>query len=130
MTDTFTRTVYLRFPPRTGRGGYQAFDVAGPDDPPPAMLEVRLKSGARFALGYAWLSRAVFDPTGAVTLLFSGPTVILIGRNLHPVFEAVTAHLALWVAEADQPAAALAAEDVPVVESAEYVEPVSESRAP
>jgi hypothetical protein len=126
VSEVFVHTPSLEVPPRSDGegGGYRAFDLAWRDGVRPAMLVVRLKTGACFALGYAWLSRVAFDPTGVVSLTFPGlAVVVLTGRNLGAVFEGVAAHQALWVAEADRPAQVLAGDDEPVIESIRCVEP-------
>ncbi len=124
MSEVFGRALSLRLPPHSdGQGGcYRALALFGRDEAIPAMLELRLKTGARFAFGYAWLSRVAYDPPGVITLRFSGAEVVLTGRNLCPVFEAVSAHLALWVAESDRPEEILVGDYTPVVESIRWAE--------
>jgi hypothetical protein len=110
----------LSLPPHAhdGAGGYRAFEAGvWPGEAAPAMLELRLKTGASFALGYAWLARAEFEPGDVITLRFSDTFVTLSGQNLRPVYEAVVGHRARWVWEADRPIGMLADGTAPVVAS-------------
>lgn len=131
MSEAFGRTASLELPPLSPdvSSGYRAFELVWGDGSRVAMLGLRLKTGACLALGYAWLSRVEYDPAGSVSLTFPGVAVVeLTGRNLRPVYEAVAAHQALWVAEADRPSGFLVAADEPVIESIRWTDPDSGGR--
>lgn len=72
------------------------------------MLQLRKRNGNVLALGYAWLEKAEFDPSEAITLHFVGRKVRILGRNLNAevrptirLFDAITRHRVSWIAEAD-----------------------------
>jgi len=66
-------------------------------------LEFRRKKGTWPAPGYSWLLKPVYDPDGAITLLYaSGDRVDIRGRNLRPVFDRILSHQVLWIAEQGQ----------------------------
>lgn len=72
------------------------------------MLELRLKDGSVTSFGYAWLKKAVFDPSEGITLDFSGETVRITGRNLDAelgprvrLFNGILRHRVTWIQQAD-----------------------------
>lgn len=73
------------------------------------MLELRMKDGSVTALSYAYLSKAVFDPSEGITLQFGGSTVRIAGTNLATevrpnvqLFQSLLRHRVPWVCEADR----------------------------
>jgi hypothetical protein len=72
------------------------------------MLEIRHKDGRISAKGYSWLQSAEFDPSGGITLNFSGETVKITGQNLNAearpnvrLFAGITRRRVPWIQEAD-----------------------------
>jgi hypothetical protein len=87
------------------------------------MLELRRKDGSVSAHGYAWLKKAKFDPSGEITLEFSGETVRITGRNLDSearpnvrLFSGIVRHRVTWIQEADGTTAMEAAKNALVIE--------------
>lgn len=72
------------------------------------MLELRLKDGSVTSFGYAWLKKAVFNPSEGITLDFSGESVTITGRNLDAelgprvrLFNGILRHRVTWIQQAD-----------------------------
>ena len=65
------------------------------------MLELRFKSGNATALAYSYLVSANYNPSLAIRMDFSGYDVVLMGRNLGPLFAALVAHRVAAVHEID-----------------------------
>lgn len=102
----------------TGDGGYRAHALPDRYGDSPSMLELRLATGNRVGLPYAWLSEVTYDPSTGITLAYTtGAGVTITGRRLGPVYAALVAQQAVYVREADPPTAELLADGVPVVES-------------
>ena len=97
---------------------YQAFGLT-PTFGDVFMLEVRLKTGRRIGLPYPWLGEVLYDPPRITLTFTTGAVVVLEGRNLDELFEAILRHQAVYVQEADRPTAELVAVPVPVFESIE-----------
>jgi hypothetical protein len=87
---------------------YQAFGVSATFEAHIPMVTFRHKTGRCVSLPYFSLARADYDPSlQAVELAFGGAVVELLGRNLEPLFEALSRHAAVTVDEATAPEAAL-----------------------
>lgn len=91
------------------------------------MLELRKKNGNVRAIGYAWLERAEFDPSGEITLVAAGQKIRLIGRNLNAeirpnvrLYQGITRHRVIWVQEADEPASMQAGKGETLIERIEW----------
>jgi hypothetical protein len=91
------------------------------------MLELRKKTGDVRAIGYAWLQRMEFDPSGSITLLGAGEEVRILGRNLNsglgsnlPLFQGLVRQRVLWVQEADVGTSLQAGKDDTVIERIEW----------
>src|SRR4051812_32828921 len=87
------------------------------------MLELRHKDGTVSSYGYAWLKKARFDPSGEITLDFSGETVRITGRNLNVeiranvrLFAGIVRHRVPWIQEADELTAMEAAKNAIIIE--------------
>lgn len=87
------------------------------------MLEFRKRDGSVVALGYGWLERIEYDPSGCITLRFAGQTVKLHGRNLNAearpnvrLVDGLVRHRVPWVREAGEPESMKAAPASVVVE--------------
>jgi hypothetical protein len=90
------------------------------------MLELRHRDGSVTALGYAWLSKSVFDPSEGITLHFGAETIKITGRNLNSeirpnvrMFAAIVRHRVPWIQEADEPTALEAPRNATVIEQVE-----------
>src|ERR1700690_2705867 len=90
------------------------------------MLELRQKDGSVTALGYAWLSKSVFDPSDGITLHFGEDTIKNTGRILNSevrknlrLFAAIVRHRVPWVQEADGPTALEAPRNATIIEGIE-----------
>jgi len=90
------------------------------------MLEFRHRDGSVTALGYAWLSKSVFDPSEGITLHFGAETVKISGRNLNSevrsnlrLYSAIVRHRVPWIQEADEPTALEAPREATVIEGIE-----------
>jgi hypothetical protein len=87
------------------------------------MLELRHRDGTISAHAYAWLKKACFDPSGELTLDFSGETVRIAGRNLNAelspgkrLFEGILRRKVPWLAEATNEIAMTASKGDVVIE--------------
>ena len=58
----------------------------------PPMLDFRGHDGRLLALPYARLASIVFDHVGGITLDFVGSKVLVRGRNLEPLYDALVEH--------------------------------------
>ena len=91
------------------------------------MLELRKKTGDIRAIGYAWIQKVDFDPSGTITL-FAGDEIIRIkGRNLNAVasqqmslWGGILRHRVPFICEADQSKALQADNHSIVVEAIEW----------
>ena len=90
------------------------------------MLELRKKDGSITALGYAWLSKTVFDPSEGIMLHFGAETIKITGRNLNSeirpnvrLFAAIVRHRVPWIQEADGASAMQAPKNATVIEAIE-----------
>lgn len=63
----------------------------------PAMLDVRLESGDRYGLPYTYLIWIRFDPSVGILIRFSSYLVLINGRNLRELYEALLQHRVEWV---------------------------------
>ncbi len=88
------------------------------------MLELRKKTGAVMAIGYAWLERAEYEPSEGITLYAAGRTICIKGRNLGGpgpsatnLFSGLTRHRVPWVAESEHGAEFAGGEKLAVVEA-------------
>lgn len=76
------------------------------------MLELRKKTGAILAVGYAWIEFVEYDPSDGITLWIPGRKVRIQGRNLNApadpdrphvrLFEGLTRHRVPWVREGER----------------------------
>jgi hypothetical protein len=90
------------------------------------MLELRFRDGSVDALGYAWLHRAKFDPSGGITLLFGERTVTISGRNLNAerhqnirLFAGIVRQRVPWIQEAGRAQVMESPKDATVIEAIE-----------
>ena len=91
------------------------------------MLELRKKTGDIRAIGYAWIQKVDFDPSGMITLFVGDETIRIKGRNLNAVASqqisllgGIIRHRVPWIAEADQSTALQADNNSVVVETIEW----------
>jgi hypothetical protein len=91
------------------------------------MLELRKKTGDIRAIGYAWIQKVDFDPSGMITLFVGDETIRIKGRNLNAVASqqmsllgGILRHRVPWIGEADQSAALQADNNSVVVETIEW----------
>jgi hypothetical protein len=92
------------------------------------MLELRKKTGDIRAIGYAWIQKVDFDPSGTITLFFAGDETIRIkGRNLNAVASqqmsllgGILRHRVPFICEADQSTALQSDNHSIVVEAIEW----------
>jgi hypothetical protein len=69
-------------------------------------LDFRFRDGREFELSYAHLFSNDFDPSGTITLLFTGgETVTIRGKNLRPLRASIRRRRAAWVRELSEPEA-------------------------
>jgi hypothetical protein len=87
------------------------------------MLEIRHANGDITAFSYPLLESARFNPSTGITLIFSGVTVTITGRNLNSetrsdvrFFEGIMRHRVLWIQEADGPTVMQASETAVIIE--------------
>lgn len=66
---------------------------------PPAMLDLRLKTGDAVALPYSYLTAVEYDAGGTLRLKFVGHSVTLTGRNLRRVYDGLVQHRVRYVQE-------------------------------
>ena len=69
------------------------------DGPAPSMLDFRGHRGNSFALPYRDLLSIAHYPTTNITIEFQRHVVVVRGRNLHPVYEALMRHDVLFIQE-------------------------------
>ncbi|MGD9689522.1 MAG: hypothetical protein AB7K52_07055 [Phycisphaerales bacterium] len=69
-------------------------------------LELRLKDGSIVAIPYAYIERLEFDPSTGITLIASGRTIRITGRNLNSdcgrgmrLFEGIARARVPWIKE-------------------------------
>lgn len=91
------------------------------------MLELRKKDGGVTALGYGWLEKVTYDPSGIITLQFGKDVVKLVGRNLNAevrpnvrLLDGLMRHKVPWIQESGGAAAMTAAKDAVVIELIEF----------
>jgi hypothetical protein len=91
------------------------------------MLELRRKGGDIRAIGYGWIHKVDFDPSGLLTLYAGDETIRVKGRNLNNVARQQTSllggimrHRVPWIVESDQSGILLADKNAVVVESIEW----------
>ena len=87
-------------------------------------LELRKRDGNILALSYAFLERALFDPSSGITLWFAGQKVLIRGRHLNTevrptvrLFAGITAHRVPFIQEASRPTAIEAEDGETVIDS-------------
>jgi hypothetical protein len=90
------------------------------------MLELRKRDGSAMAMGYAWLQRVDFDPSGTMTLHFGEKRIEITGRNLNGeqrphvrLFDGILRQRVPWIREADEPESMTAGKRATVIESIE-----------
>ena len=90
------------------------------------MLELRRKSGNVTAIGYGWIEKMEFDPSGGITLHALGQKYRIKGQNLNAevrpgvkLFEAICRHKVAWVMEATQAILVAAAKGATIIEGIE-----------
>jgi hypothetical protein len=90
------------------------------------MLELRKRDGGLIALGYGWLERIEYDPSGCITLRFAGQTVKLHGRNLNAevrpnvrLVDGLVRHKVPFIQESSSAAAMAAGQESTVIEQIE-----------
>ncbi len=79
------------------------------------MLDLRMRTGNRIAIPYGYILKVLLDPSKAVEIQTSDQTFLIAGRNLLPIYSAITSHTALAITEA--PSQFDAGDDEPFVES-------------
>lgn len=84
-------------------GSYQPASPVSGNRPPEAMIEFRYKRGDSFALSYALLISAAFNPSQGIVLEFTTHRVTLTGRNLKAIHRALLDHRLAWVQELSGP---------------------------
>jgi hypothetical protein len=91
------------------------------------MLELRKKTGQIIAVGYGWIDRAEFDPSGLIILHLGQAEIRIRGRNLNTearpqvrLFQGITRHRVPWIQEADQSAAVGSEKKDVVIQSIEW----------
>lgn len=91
------------------------------------MLELRKKTGNIRAIGYGWIQKIDFDPSGGITLFVGDETIRIKGRNLNAIASqqisllgGIIRHRVPWIAEADQSTALQADKNSVVVETIEW----------
>jgi hypothetical protein len=91
------------------------------------MLELRKKTGNIRAIGYGWLEKVDFDPSGGIVLHAGNETIKIKGRNLNTVARqqisllgGIIRHRVPWICEADQSTALQADKNSVVVEAIEW----------
>lgn len=102
--------------PEEQEGTYKPSSPVSGNRPPEPMVEFRFKSRNAFALSYALLISAAYNPSQGIVLEFTTHRVTITGRNLPDIQRALREHRLAWVQELstpldDQPA------DSPVVTS-------------
>lgn len=87
------------------------------------MLELRHLNGNITCYGYAWLEKAVLDPSEGITLHFGGKTVRIIGRQLNgmvrpniSLFSGIVRHKVPWIRESEFGDAASGQNDATIVD--------------
>ncbi len=65
------------------------------------MLDVHASNGLRYALPYAGLIAAIYDPGEGVALHFSSHVIRIEGGGLEPLYAALKLHHVQWVREGD-----------------------------
>ena len=91
------------------------------------MLELRKKTGNIRAVGYGWIEKVDFDPSGGIVLHAGAETIKIKGRNLNAVARpqvsllgGIIRHRVPWICESDQSTILQADKDAVVVEAIEW----------
>jgi hypothetical protein len=91
------------------------------------MLELRKKTGDIRAIGYGWIAKVDFDPSGGITLHAGNETIKIKGRNLTALtrgqtslFVGIIRHRVPWIAESNQSTTLQADRNAVLVESIEW----------
>jgi hypothetical protein len=92
-----------------------------------AMLELRKKTGNIRAVGYGWIQKVDYDPSGGITLHAGDEKIRIKGRNLNLVARqqasllgGIFRHRVPWITESDQSATLQADKSAVVVEAIEW----------
>lgn len=90
------------------------------------MLELRRRDGSLIALGYSWLERVEYNPSGCITLRFAGQVVRVHGRNLNAevrpnvrLVDGLVRQRVPWIQESSSAAAMAAGKEATVIERIE-----------
>jgi hypothetical protein len=91
------------------------------------MLELRKKTGNIRAVGYGWIEKVDFDPSGGILLHVGAETIKIKGRNLNAIARqqvsllgGIIRHRVPWICESDQSATLQADKNAVVVEAIEW----------
>jgi hypothetical protein len=91
------------------------------------MLELRKKTGNIRAIGYGWIHKVDFDPSGGITLHAGDETIKIKGRNLNVVARqqisllgGIIRHRVPWICESDHSTTLQADESAVLVEAIEW----------
>lgn len=91
------------------------------------MLQLRKKSGLVYAVPYAWIENASFDPSDGIVLTERGRAIRIKGRNLNGearpnlrLFDGITRHRVVWIQEADEPTSLQVSRGATVIDSIEW----------
>lgn len=111
-----------RLPPHPDGGGepYAAFTLEDDARDVLPTLVLRRRDGSRVAKPYHWLSEAEYLPDGGVRLVYPDGTFTVRGRNLLPLFTALSRHAVREIWEADRATALLVPEGDPLVEGIDF----------
>jgi hypothetical protein len=102
----------------------ESFSMRSADRQQKVMLELRLKTDDAEAFPYSYLVRARFNPSKGIRLDFGVAEVLVLGRNLRPIFLGLVAQRVAVIQEIDDlHAEATLAKDATVVTKIEVKEP-------
>lgn len=78
-----------------------AFKAVASSEPAPPMVDFRGHDGRFRALPYRCMESIAFDDPGGIAVDFTDHRVLLRGRNLRPLYDALVRHRVVFVQEGD-----------------------------
>jgi hypothetical protein len=91
------------------------------------MLDCRFSKGNRQAFGYAYLGSIVYDG-GTITLIFAETQVVIDGRNLDRLYDALCQHRVPFIQQGSETEEALKPDDEPHIERIDITNGSEETR--
>lgn len=95
--DPFDEEVEIE--PIVEETGYVAFGTVPSNRRSDPMIQIKRRTGAVEAFGYPYLTRIQFDPSEGLKMEFAQCSLLVRGRNLHKLLNALTGHRVRFLQE-------------------------------